>query len=217
MQFYNRAEAGKALGERLTGYANRPEVLILALQGGGIPIASEVSRMLNVPADILVVRKLRLPEESDIVIGAITSGKVQVLNDTIVHDLELTPSRLETIVEQAEVELAAKEQKFRGARPFSELEGRTVIVVDDGLGTGSSMRVALEAIKQRKPGRIVIALPVAPPSVYYDFQSLADEIVCLFTPADFGAVRNYYTEFLPVTEEETQKLLALTAQKVAKV
>lgn len=217
MQFYNRAEAGKYLAQKLSHYTGQPHVVVLGLQGGGVPIANEVSIGLKVPADILVVRKLKLPEEREVVFGAITSGGIQVLNDAVVHDLALTPSRIEDIVGHERIELERKEQKFRGDRPFPNLEGRTVIVVDDGLGTGSSMRAALEAIRQQKPSRVVIGLPVAPASVYYDFKYLADEIVCLLTPPDFRVVRDYYLEFLPVTDEEVRKLLERTGGRVVEV
>lgn len=217
MQFYNRAEAGRYLAQKLSHYTGQPNVVVLGLQGGGVPVANEVSRSLKAPADILVVRKLRLPEEHEVIFGAITSGGVQVLNEPVVRDLELTPSRVEDIVGHERIELERKEQKFRGDRPFPSLEGQTVIVVDDGLGTGSSMRAALEAIKQQKPSRVVIGLPVAPASVYYDFKYLADEIICLMAPPDFGMVRDYYLEFLPVTDEEIYKLLERTGGGVVEV
>jgi putative phosphoribosyl transferase len=217
MQFYNRAEAGRYLAQKLSHYVGQPHVVVLGLQGGGVPVANEISRSLKVPADIIVVRKLRLPEEHEVIFGAITSGGIPVLNELVVKDLELTPSRIEDIVGHERIELERKEQKFRGDRLFPKLEGQTVIVVDDGLGTGSSMRAALEAIRQQKPGRVVIGLPVAPASVYYDFKKLADEIVCLLTPPDFGAVRDYYLEFLPVTDEEIHKLLERTSGGVVPV
>lgn len=217
MLFYNRAEAGKQLAAKLATYAHKPGVVVLAIHGGGVPVATEVSRVLQVPADLLVVRKLRLPEVPEAVFGAITSGGIQELNAAIVRDLELTPSRIDEIISSERIELGIKERKTRGERPFPQLQGQTVIVVDDGMSTGSSMRVALEAIRQQKPARIVIGLPVAPPVVFYTFKELADEIICLQTPPDFKLVRDYYMEFYPVTDEEIHNLLTWTPEKAVPV
>lgn len=208
MLFYNRAEAGKQLAQKLVKYANQPNVIVLGIHGGGVPVAKEVSQSLHLPVDLFVVRKLRLPEEPEAVFGAITSGGAQEVNAAIVKDLELTPSRIDEIISRERLELGIKERKTRGDRPFPSLQGKTVIVVDDGMGTGSSMRVVLEVISQKQPARIVIALPVAPPSVFYTFKELAGEIICLQTPPDFGKVRDYYLEFFPVTDEDVHKLLA---------
>lgn len=217
MLFYNRAEAGRQLAQKLGQYAGQPNVIVLAIHGGGVPVANEVSQRLHLPVDLMVVRKLRLPEEPAAVFGAITSGGAQEVNAEIVKDLELTPSRIAEIASQEKFELAVMERKTRGDRPFPSLKGQTVIVVDDGMGTGSSMRVVLEALRQQQAARIVIALPVAAPAVFYAFKELADEIICLQTPSDFGRVRDYYLEFFPVTDEDVRKLLAWTPGRSAVV
>jgi putative phosphoribosyl transferase len=215
MEYRDRAEAGRWLAIELSKYQGLHNVVVLGLAGGGIPIANEVSRSLKIPADILVVRKLKLSEEPEVVIGAITSGGAQVINDALVKEYDLTPLQLDALVAQEKVELELKEQRYRGSRPFPSLQGQTVIVVDDGMATGSSMRVALNAIKQQKPARIVMALPVAPPTVYADFKELADEIVCLMTPKNFIKVRDYYLEYHAVTDEEIHTLLKWVAERVA--
>lgn len=214
MQFHDRVEAGRWLAIDLSKYSDRSDVVVLALQGGGVPIANEVSRSLKVPADILVVRKLHLDEYPEVIIGALTSGGVQILNETVAQQLHLNPSQLDQLVATGKKELRIKEERFRDSRPFPNLQGKTVIVVDDGIGTGSSMRVALEAITEQQPGRIVMAVPVAPPTVYDDFRSLADEIICLMTPEKFKVVRDYYMEYHTITDEEIHKLLEWASDRL---
>lgn len=215
MQYQDRTEAGRWLALELTRYSGLADVVVLALAGGGIPIANEVSRSLNAPADILVVRKLRLAEQPEVILGAVTSGGAQVINDTLVKEMHLTSSQVDKLVEREKIELELKEMKFRDFRPFPKLEGRTVILVDDGLATGSSMRVALKAIKQQNPARIVIALPVAPPTIFEDFKDFADEIICLMTPKPFGVIHDYYVEYHSISDEEIHKLLEWAADRVA--
>ena len=214
MQFNNRIEAGRWLALELTGYSGRSDVIVLALQGGGVPIANEVSRSLKAPADILVVRKLHLAGQPEVIVGALTSGGVKVMNEEVVQNLKLTPAQIDQISATGQVELESKEQKFRDDRPFPVLAGKTVIVVDDGITTGASMRVALASVRQQNPARLVMAVPVAPPGVFEHFRSLADEIVCLMTPKDFGVVHDYYREYHSVTDEEIHKLLEWASGRV---
>jgi putative phosphoribosyl transferase len=217
MQYRNRAEAGRWLALELTKYAGLSDVVVLALQGGGVPIANEVSRSLKAPTDILVVRKLGMPGRSEVVIGAVTSGGITVLNEALIQRLQLTKAEIDQIIANEKVELELKEHRFRGDRPFLKLEGKTVILVDDGLRTGSSMRTAIEAVKKQQPKQIVMAIPVAPATVYDDFKGLADEIICLTAPKDFEAVHDYYLELHSVTDEEIHKLLEWAAERFATV
>jgi putative phosphoribosyl transferase len=190
-----------------------PDIVILALQGGGVPVANEVARSLKAPADILVVRKLKLPD-TETVFGAVTSGGVRVLNEDMIRKFKIDNSTLQTVLNKETTQLAAKEKHFRGNRTFPEVTAKIVILVDDGITTGSSMRVAIEALRQLKVKAIVLAVPVAPPNVYTAFKHLADEIVCLKVPDDFKAVHDYYVEFTPVTDEEIQRLLEWAAERL---
>lgn len=215
MQYRDRIEAGRWLALALTKYAVLSDVVVLALQGGGVPVANEVSRSLKAPTDILVVRKLSLPHQPEVVIGAISSGGIKVINQAEVQASNLTGPEIDQLIATEQVELALKEQRFRGNRPFLTLEGKTVILVDDGLRTGSSMRTAIAVVKQHHPKRIVIAVPVAPATIYDDFKGLADEIVCLTAPKDFKMVHDYYLELHSVTDEEIHKLLQWAVDRLA--
>jgi erythromycin esterase-like protein/predicted phosphoribosyltransferase len=205
--FRDRAEAGRLLAERLRAYAGRDDVVVLALPRGGVPVGYEVARALDVPLDIFLVRKLGVPGHEELALGAIASGGTRVLNTQLIESLEIPPEWIEAIDAQERRELERREREYRGSRPPPDVSGRTVIVVDDGLATGSTMLAAVEALRQDEPARIVVAVPVADPDVCAGLRTVADEVVCLSTPRPFRAVGVWYDEFAQTTDDEVRHLL----------
>ncbi|MEW6127250.1 MAG: phosphoribosyltransferase [Acidobacteriota bacterium] len=212
-KFQNRVEAGRALAEKLKGYANLSEVVVLALPRGGVPVAFEVAKTLNAPLDIFVVRKLGLPGQEELAMGAIASGGVRVLNQQLVNYLNIPEELIDRVAAQEQQELERREQLYRNHRPALEVDGRTVILVDDGLATGSTMRAAVEALRQLAPARIIIAVPVSPPNVCREFSRIADECICALTPQFFGGVGKWYRDFSQTTDEEVRDLLERARRK----
>jgi predicted phosphoribosyltransferase len=210
--FANRSEAGRLLAERLAGYAGRPDVVVLALPRGGVPLGFEVARALEAPLDVFVVRKVGLPGQEELAVGAIATGGAVVLNRDVVRLVELGPERLDELVARARPELERRERAFRGERAAPELTGRTAILVDDGLATGATMRAAVAAVRQQAPARIVVAVPVAPPATCAALSAEVDELVCLQTPEPFFAVGAWYGEFGATTDDEVRELLARSAR-----
>jgi len=211
----NRTEAGRLLAEKLKAYANRPDVLVLALPRGGVPVAYEVARALNAPLDIFLVRKLGLPGHEELAMGAIATGGVRVLNQDVVQALRV-PDRLINAVAAAErEELNRREREYRGDRPPPEVRGRTVILIDDGLATGSTMRAAVEALKQQQPARIVVAVPIASPETCDELRTEVDEIVCAVTPEPFYAVGLWYDDFSQTTDQEVRNLLEQARREIS--
>lgn len=205
--FRNRRDAGKVLAQKLSAYANSPDVLVLALPRGGVPVAYEVALALNAPLDILIVRKLGLPGREELAIGAIASGGIRVLNDDIIRILSI-PQEIINIVAQRELqELERREHIYRGDRSAPEVRDRTVILIDDGLATGASMRAAVAAVRAQHPARIVIAVPTAAPETCNALEFDVDEIVCAITPEPFLGVSRWYEDFSQVTDEQVQKFL----------
>jgi len=207
MLFRDRREAGRLLASRLAAYRNRPEVLVLALPRGGVPVAFEVARVLNAPLDIFLVRKLGVPGHEELAMGAIASGGVRVLNEDLVRALNIQPAVIETIAAKELQELERRERRYRGKRPPPEVRGRTVILIDDGLATGSTMRAAVAALRQQGPAKIVVAVPVGAPETCAEFEEEADETVCARTPVPFYAVGLWYGDFSQTTDEEVHDLL----------
>jgi putative phosphoribosyl transferase len=205
--FRDRTEAGQLLAERLIAYAGRPDVLVLALPRGGVPVAYEVARALGVPLDVFVVRKLGVPGHEELAMGAIASGGVCVLNDDVVQVLNIPERVIEAVAAQERRELKRRERAYRGGRPAPEVRGRTVILVDDGLATGSTMRAAVAALRRRGPARIIVAVPTAAPSTCAEFRHAADECVCDITPDPFYAVGLWYEDFSQTTDDEVSDLL----------
>jgi putative phosphoribosyl transferase len=181
-RFVDRTEAGKLLAAQLIRYAARKDTIVLALPRGGVPVAFEIARALKAPLDVFLVRKLGLPGHEELAMGAIATGGVRVLNRDVVAYLNIPQGIIDTVARQEQQELERRESLYRGDRPAPEVRGRTVILVDDGLATGSTMRAAIAALKKSEPGRIVVAVPVAPPSAVEDLQKEVDEVVCVFTP-----------------------------------
>lgn len=217
MLFRDRAEAGRMLAKKLMKYAGRPDVLVLALPRGGVPVAYEVARALHAPLDIFLVRKLGLPGREELAMGAIASGGVLVLNNDVVRALNIPEHVMQSVAEEERLELQRRERLYRGDRPAVNVRGRTVILIDDGLATGSSMRAAMAALRQQGPARIVVAVPVGPPETCAEFQGEADEAVCALTPEPFYAVGLWYQNFSQTTDEEVRELLERAADETSSV
>jgi putative phosphoribosyl transferase len=207
MLFQDRYEAGRVLASRLMQYANQPDVVVLALPRGGVPVGYEVAKALHVPLDVFVVRKLGVPGHEELAMGAIASDGVRVLNEDLVRALGIPESLIDRIVEREQRELERREREYREGRPPLAVRGRTVILVDDGLATGSSMRVAATAVKQLQPARVIVAVPVASPATCAEFQSEVDQVVCAVTPEPFWAVGQWYEDFSQTSDEEVRELL----------
>jgi predicted phosphoribosyltransferase len=207
MLFRNRSEAGRWLAERLKPYAHRPDVIVLALPRGGVPVGFELARSLDVPLDVFLVRKLGLPGQEELAMGAIASGGVRVLNDDVVQALAVPAGVIDGVARREEQELRRREAAYRGSRPAPDLRGRVVILVDDGLATGSTMRAAVRAVKQMQPARVVVAVPVAAASTRDDLAAEVDEIVCETPPEPFLAVGRWYEDFSQTTDDEVSDLL----------
>ncbi len=214
MRFHNRMEAGQLLARQLLPYANRPDVLVLGLPRGGVPVAFEVARALRAPLDTLVVRKLGVPGQEELAMGAIASGGSRVLNPEVVQELGIPQEIIEAITAREQQELDRRERRFRGNRPELDVRGRTVILVDDGLATGATMRAAIAALRQQQPARIIMAVPAAPPPVCRELGAAADEAICLLTPEPFLGVGRWYDDFSPTTDEEVRSLLDRAASSV---
>lgn len=207
LPFEDRVEAGQILASQLHAYADRVDVVVQALPRGGVPVAFEIAQALRAPLDVMIVRKLGVPGHEELALGAIASGGVRVLNERVVEDLALSPGTIEAIARRQQLELERREKLYRGERPALEVTGHVVILVDDGIATGSTMRAAIQALRQQQPARIVVAVPVAPPSVCEEMQGLVDELVCLAQPAGFFAVGQWYRNFSQTTDEEVRNLL----------
>jgi putative phosphoribosyl transferase len=207
--FRNRSEAGRALARRLTSYAGRADIVVLALPRGGVPVAFEIARALGAPLDVFLVRKLGVPGHEELAMGAIASGGARVLDPEVLRAYGVREEDVARVTAEERRELNRREIAYRGDRPPLDPRGRTVILVDDGLATGSSMRAALAALQPLSPARVVVAVPVAPRSTVFSLQSLADEVVCLATPGHFFAVGMFYENFEQVSDEEVCDLLAL--------
>jgi predicted phosphoribosyltransferase len=208
MLFANRREAGRILASLVMKYADRDDVLVLALPRGGVPVAFEVARALNVPLDVFIVRKLGVPGHDELAMGAIATGGIRVLNEDVVISLELEPEVIDAVAAREEKELARRERLYRGARPAPDVHGRTVILVDDGLATGSTMRAAVAALRKQRPARIVVAVPVAAPETCEEFKTEVDETICAATPRMFNGVGRWYEDFSQTTDDEVHELLA---------
>jgi predicted phosphoribosyltransferase len=211
MLFHDRAEAGRALAERLAAYAGRADVLVLALPRGGVVVGHEVSQRLGLPLDVHVVRKLGFPGHPELAIGAIASGGVRVVSRDVTRRLGVADDEIEAIAAEEQRELERREHSYRGERPPPDVRGRTVILVDDGLATGSTMRAAVASLRQRGPARIVVAVPVGSPEACAEFREEADEVVCARQPDPFMAVGLWYADFSQTTDEEVRQLLGAAA------
>jgi predicted phosphoribosyltransferase len=210
-QFFNRTEAGQFLAENLSNYANRDDVIVLALPRGGVPVAAEVAKKLNAPLDVFVVRKLGLPDHPELAMGAIASGGVRVFNGEVVNALRIPDEVIDTVSAQELAELQRREKAYRAGLPPLDVEGKTIIVVDDGVATGSTMLAAAAALRRLNASRIVVAAPVIAASACREIQRKADEVAAVMIPERFYAVGQWYEDFSQTTDEEVRDLLAQTA------
>src|SRR3954466_9842346 len=204
--FRDRRDAGRVLAGLLEHYTNREDVVVLALPRGGVPVAHELATALGAPLDVFLVRKLGVPGREELAMGAIADGGVVVLNEDVVAGLGIEPEVIRDVAVREGRELARREQAYREGRPMEEVFGRTVILVDDGLATGSSMRAAILALRRMRPGRVVVAVPAAPSSTCEELRLEVDEVACATTPSPFFAVGRSYWDFTQTTDEEVKDL-----------
>lgn len=208
MFFEDRFDAGQFLARRLSHYCDQPDVIVLALPRGGVPVAFEVARALRAPLDVFLVRKLGLPGQPELAMGAIASAGVQVLHDELIDQLQIPPEVIERVAQLEREELERQQSLYRQGRAPPDVAGRTVILVDDGLATGSTMRAAIAALKALRPKRIVMAVPVGSDDTCEEFSREVDEAICAAQPEDFRAVGVWYRDFSPTSDREVQNLLA---------
>jgi predicted phosphoribosyltransferase len=205
--FQDRVEAGRLLAARLSALANRNDVVVLALPRGGVPVGAEIARALGAPLDVFVVRKLGVPGHEELAMGALASGGVRLLNDDVVQHLDIPASAIDTVTKYEQHELERRERAYRDDRPPLALAGKTVLLVDDGLATGSTMRAAVAAVRQQQPSKIVVAVPVGATSTCASLGEDADEVVCLRQPEPFIAVGLWYRDFSQTSDDEVRELL----------
>jgi len=210
--YADRREAGAALAAELGRYRGASDVVVLALPRGGVPVAYEVARALEAPMDVFVVRKLGAPGHRELAMGAIASGGVRVLNRDVIGWYGISPAAIEATAREELAELERRERAYREGRGALDIKGKIVILVDDGLATGSSMKAAVQAVRSRGPARIVVAVPVGAPQTCSELQELADEVVCGRTPDDFAAVGQWYADFSQTEDAEVRELLREAAE-----
>lgn len=208
IRFRDRREAGRRLAAELISYAGRPDVLVLALPRGGVPVGYEVARALGAPLDVFLVRKLGTPGHEELAMGAVASGGIRVLNEDVVSALGLDEGVIQAAVEHETRVLSGRERRYRGDRPATSLADRIILLVDDGLATGATMRAAVAAVRRQSPKRLIVAVPVAPPETCEMLRPEADEVVSLAAPTPFYGVGFWYEDFSPTTDEEVRELLA---------
>jgi len=211
--FRDRSDAGRQLAAKLAPYADRPDVLVLALPRGGVPVGYEVARELGAPLDVFLVRKLGVPGHEELAMGAVATGGVRVLNDQVVRALGIPDYVIDAVAEWEERELARRERLYRGDRPPPDVRGKTVILVDDGLATGATMHAAVQALREQQPARIVVAVPTASPEACDELRKEVDDAICAVTPEPFYAVGLWYENFSQTTDEEVRELLARAARE----
>jgi predicted phosphoribosyltransferase len=206
--FANRDEAGRALGKEILRRIGKwPDAIVLALPRGGVPVAHAVAQAIDAPLDVFIVRKLGVPGHEELAMGAIASGGVRVLNDDVLRQIPVPPSAIDAVARREQRELERREREYRGNRPPLDVAGRTIIVVDDGLATGSTMRAAVRALRKLRPRAVIVAVPVAANSTCDELRREADEVICLWTPEPFQAVGLWYDDFTQTTDEEVHELL----------
>jgi predicted phosphoribosyltransferase len=213
--FRDRPDAGQQLAARLAKYAHHPDILVLALPRGGVPVAYEVAKQLDVPLDVFLVRKLGVPGYEELAMGAIASGGVRVINNDVVRQLAIPGEVIDAVAAEERRELERRERAYRNGRPPPDVQGRTVILIDDGLATGSTMRAAAAALRKLGPARIVVAVPVSASETCDEFREEVDEVVCAAMPEPFRGVGLWYKDFSQTTDEEVRELLERARQSVA--
>lgn len=208
ISFRDRADAGRALAAALAEWREQADVLVLALPRGGVPVAYELASALALRLDLMLVRKLGTPGHKEMAMGAIASGGVRVLNDDLIRDLYIPPTAIDAVAQKEALELQRRDLAYRGKRPAPAVAGQRVILVDDGLATGATMRAAIAAVRQQSPAHIVVAAPVAPVETLAMLRPLVDQLICLLTPAPFFSVGQWYRDFSQTTDEEVKTLLS---------
>jgi putative phosphoribosyl transferase len=206
----DRQEAGELLGEQLSRYTGREDVVVLALPRGGVPIAREIAKILHAPMDVFVVRKLGVPEFEELAMGAVAMGGAEYIDENVVGSFHISREAIDEVVRAARIEMARRELEYRGTRPPVDVRGRVAILVDDGIATGSTMRVAIAALRKLSPSRVIVATGVAPASTAKILAAEADEFVALLTPADFRAVGQFYESFPQLSDEDVRALMDLS-------
>lgn len=207
-RFRNRIEAGRRLAEELADYAGQADLLVLALPRGGVTVGAEVARALGAPLDVMLVRKLGVPGHEELAMGAIASGGVRIISEEVIAALGVSEREVAAVAAAEEAELARREHLYRGTRGSPDVRGRTVILVDDGLATGATMRAAAAAIRSQRPRRLVVAVPVAPEEICRALQAEVDQVVCALTPEPFHSVGTWYEDFSQTTDDEVRELLS---------
>lgn len=213
--FANRTEAGRLLAEKLGKYAGRDDVIVLGLPRGGVPVAYEVAKRLGAPLDVFIVRKLGVPGFEELAAGAIASGGVRVLNEDVMLAIPHADEAIEAVTARETAELERREHEYRDGRPAPELRDRAVILIDDGLATGATMRAAVKALRQSAATKIVVAVPVGPPDTCREIEQQADETICLSTPEFFQAVGQYYEDFSQTSDDDVRELLSAVQEQPA--
>ena len=206
-RFRDRRDAGRRLAQRLGNYAGRNDTIVLGLPRGGVPVAYEVASALHLPLDVFVVRKLGTPWHEELAMGALASGGVRVLNEDLVRELNVPASEVERVTRREQRELERRERLLRGNRPFPDVTGKTVLLIDDGLATGATMRVAVSALREKGAQRVVVGVPVASPDTCDSFRNITDDIICILTPEPFYAVGLWYEDFGQMSDQEVHDLL----------
>ena len=214
--YKDRRSAGVELASRLGKLKGRRDVVVLALPRGGVPVGYEVARALDAPLDVFLVRKLGVPAHRELAMGAIASGGVRVLNADVISWYRVPEAVIDAVAREEQAELERREREYRVGHPAAELEGRIVVLIDDGLATGSTMKAAVEAVRARAPARIVVAVPVGAPDTCREFAGVADEVVCAHTPDHFAAVGEWYLDFSQTTETEVRDLLRQASASAAR-
>ncbi len=214
--FANRREAGAALAGGLQKFKDRDDVVVLALPRGGVPVAYEVAQAIGARLDVFLVRKLGVPGHRELAMGAIASGGVRVLNDDVVGWYGVAPSTIDAVAREEQAELERRERAYRNGRPPLDLQNRIVLLVDDGLATGSTMKAAVKAVRAHGPASVVVAVPVGAPDTCREFAEVADEIVCARSPQPFSAVGQWYRDFSQTTDEEVHDLLGESREVVGR-
>ncbi len=207
---HDRADAGRKLAQKLTAYADQPDVLVLGLARGGVPVAYEIATALRLPLDVLIVRKLGVPGHEELAMGAIAYGGGGVLNTDVIEQLAIPQAAIDAVTARETQELARRAQAYRGDRPRPAISGQTIILVDDGIATGATLRAAIAALQTQNPARIVIAVGVAPPDTYDELVDEVDELVCLMQPVPFWGVGVWFEHFPSTSDEEVRTLLSET-------
>ena len=208
-RFHHRKEAGQRLADQLIEFKNQKEVLVLALPRGGVPVAFEIAKKLNLPLDICLVRKLGVPDRQELAMGAIASNGVRIINQAVVNWLNISPRTIEQVTETEAKELQRRDRTYRGDKPSPNIENKTIILVDDGIATGSTLKAAIALLKQQHPRQIIIAVPVAPPAICQELRTEVEQLVCLEMPDNLTSISLWYDDFSQTSDQEVCRLLAI--------